>query len=92
MFAFDLPMPKKRGNPNWGKPAQSVPDTSTEFERKATRTRPHERELCQLGSIADLVGSKQESSLYPGMAAEGIRNAGGSRRQQCSLRTRYDGP
>jgi hypothetical protein len=34
MFAFDLPMPKKRGNPNWGKPAQSVPATSTEFERK----------------------------------------------------------
>jgi hypothetical protein len=34
MFAFDLAMPKKRGNPNWGKPAQSVPATSTEFEWK----------------------------------------------------------
>jgi hypothetical protein len=34
MLACDLPMPKKRGNPNWGKPAQSVPATSTEFERK----------------------------------------------------------
>ena len=27
--------PRKRGNPNWGKPAQSTPATATEFELQA---------------------------------------------------------
>jgi hypothetical protein len=31
--AFILPgRPRKRGNPNWGKPAQPVPTMATEFE------------------------------------------------------------
>ena len=39
---------------------------------------PHERDLCQLGSIVDLVRTKQESPLHPGMAAEGVADAGRS--------------
>jgi len=27
-------MPRKRGNPNWGKPPHAIPDTGTEFEWK----------------------------------------------------------
>jgi hypothetical protein len=27
--------PRKRGNPNWGKPCQAIPSIATEFELKA---------------------------------------------------------
>ena|ERR1700730_6398644 len=43
---------------------------------------PH---LCQFGSITDLVRTKQESLLHPGMAAEGVANRGGSRPQRRRL-------
>jgi hypothetical protein len=58
---------------------------------ETTRAGPHERDLCQFGSIAELVRTKQESLLHPGMAAEGLADAGRSRPQQRSLRTRTGG-
>ena len=54
---------------------------------ETTRAGPHERDLCQFGSIADLVRTKQKSPLHPGMAAENVADAGRSRPQQRSLRT-----
>jgi hypothetical protein len=58
---------------------------------ETTRAGPHERDLCQFGSIADLVRTKQKSPLHPGMAAENVADAGRSRPQQRSLRTRTGG-
>ncbi len=52
---------------------------------ETTRAGPHERDLCQFGSIAELVRTKQESLLHPGMAAEEVANRGGSRLQRRSL-------
>jgi hypothetical protein len=43
-----------------------------------------ERDLCQFGSIAELVRTKQKSPLHPGMAAENVADAGRSRPQQRS--------
>jgi hypothetical protein len=86
-------MPRKRGNPNWGSGQQPriAPAAAAEFEWKLQELGLTNETCVSSVQLRTLVRTKQESPLHPGMAAENVADAGRSRPQQRSLRTRTGG-
>jgi len=75
---------RRRGNPNWGRPAQPAPVLATEFETQVQQLGLTKQNVRRFDSVTKLVRAQQKSVLYTGMVARCVGNPGGANLQRRS--------